>query len=499
VTATGAALAACAPLAPAPAVQPTAAPPEAAPPLAKKYEGITLSAAGMSWLWENTKPLYESFIEETGIKLEIATFGQQEITDKLMQAVATGIYFADVLGIESNVTPDIWGAGACLPVPDDLLYDPEMDWDDVLPVYREKILAWEGKIYGMPFDGDTHHLVFLHTLLDDADNQAKFRAKYGYDLDPDRGPKTWQEHRDYAEFFTGWDWNKNGKADDYGFAHMMKRGDTGFWGFISRSTAYAKHPQDPGFFFDLETGEPRINSPAFVRALTEWREEMQFGPAGMLSYGWGEVIQATRAGQVAMNVGWDGIATDGEGSNVKGMASFTVLPGSTEVYNAKEQAWESMSEVGYAPYLAFGGWLISVAKGTKHPDAAFALAKHFTKKESALKFAFEGYRNPIRKSEISDPRPWMESKLKMSERSAKTYVRALNETMTHPNLVLDLRVPGWTQYRDAVELAVSKALSDEASPQAALDEAAETWKAITDRLGGPEKQLQYYKLHLGVE
>jgi multiple sugar transport system substrate-binding protein len=464
----------------------------------RRFEGQTLSVAGMSWMWEATQPLYEQFLDETGIQLEMATFQQQEITDKLMQAVATNTYFADLLGIESNVSADVWGAGACLEVPDEIISDPAMDWDDVLPVYRDKILSWEGKVYGMPFDGDTHHLMFLHTILDDADNQQNFQAKYGYAIDTDRGPHTWDEHRDYAEFFTGWDWNGDGEPN-YGFAHMMKRGDTAFWGFISRSTAYAKHPDDPGFFFDLDTGEPRINSPAFVRALTEWKDELQFGPPGMLSYGWGEVIQATTAGRCAMNVGWDGVATYGEGSQIKGQASFSVLPGSYEVYNAKEGSWENRPDINYAPYLAFGGWLISIAKGTNNPEAAFELAKFFTDKEHGNRFAFEGYRNPIRVSEVADPTPWMEGRLQFTERSAKTYIRALNETMTHPNLVLDLRMPGWTQYRDAVELAVSKGLAGEAEPQAALDEAAETWKAVMDRLGGADKQLQYYKIHLGVE
>lgn len=412
-----------------------------------------------------------------------------------MQAVASNTYFADLLAVLSNDSDDVWGADLCLPVPDDILNDPEMAWDDVLPIYRQKVLTWEGKVYGMPFDGDTHHLVFLHTLLDDPDNQANFKAKYGYDFDPDRGPHTWQEHRDYAEFFTGWDWNEDGEPD-FGFGHMMKRGDTSFWGFISRSTAYAKHPDDPGFFFDLDSGEPRINSPAFVRALTEWTDELQFGPPGMLSYGWGDVIQAAQANRIAMNVGWDGIAMYGEGSKAKGQASFTILPGSYEVYNAKTQQWEEMSDINYAPYLAAGGWQISVAKGVKYPEAAWELAKHFTNKEMGNRFCFEGYRNPIRVSEVTDPKPWMEGRLQMTQRSADTYIRALNETMSHPNLVLDLRLPGWTQYRDAVELAVSKGLAGEADPQVALDEAAEAWKAITERLGGSEKQMRFYREHL---
>ncbi|HMN31468.1 MAG TPA: hypothetical protein PKE45_25185, partial [Caldilineaceae bacterium] len=180
------------------------------------------------------------------------------------------------------------------------------------------------------------------------------------------------------------------------------------------------------------------------------------------------------------------------------MASFSVLPGSYDVYNAKAGEWESRAEINYAPYLAAGGWQISVAKKSENPEAAWDLAKHFTNKEWGNRFCFEGYRNPIRSSEVTDIKPWMEGPLEFTERSATTYIRALNETMSHPNLILDLRVPGWTQYRDAVELAVSSALSEEASPQKALDDCAAAWLQITDRLGGPQKQLEFYKDFLGI-
>lgn len=63
--------------------------------------------------------------------------------------------------------------------------------------------------------------------------------------------KQWQ---DIGAFFTGWDWNEDGKTDtDYGLASMDKRGDTLWWGFNSRATAYGKHPDDPGFILDTKT------------------------------------------------------------------------------------------------------------------------------------------------------------------------------------------------------------------------------------------------------
>ena len=171
--------------------------------------------------------------------------------------------------------------------------------------------------------------------------------------------------------------------------------------------------------------------------------------------GWGDVIEASQATRVAMNVGWDGVAMHREGSLAKGKSSYSVLPGSHEVYNAGSGQWEERSEISFAPSLAFGGWEISIATGAENEEAAWALAKHFTKKEMGNTLAFEGFKNPIRISDIADTAPWIEI-AGFTERSATTYLRALNETMTHPNLVLNLRMPGWTQYRDALGIGLCR-------------------------------------------
>jgi multiple sugar transport system substrate-binding protein len=71
--------------------------------------------------------------------------------------------------------------------------------------------------------------------------------------------------------------------------------------------------------------------------------------------------------------------------------------------------------------------------------------------------------------------------------------------MDNPNTIWDLRIPGWTQYRDALELGVSKGLAGEAPPQAALDEAAQNFTQITNRLGGPKKQMENYKAAIGAK
>lgn len=464
----------------------------------KKYEGVALKYAALASMGQGVEKILSPWLEETGLKLDRGQFEQQEITDKLMQSMATNTHLADVVQFEANSAGDIMGNGFLLEVPKDI--QQRLDWDDIAPAYRDRLLTWAGKTYAAPFDGDTHHLVFRRDLAEDAANQQKFKAKYGYDLSPKTGPLTWDEHKNWAEFFTGWDWNKNGKDDDFGFAHMTLRKNTAYWGFVSRVSSLAKHPEDPGFFFDIETGDPRINNPAWVRALTEWKEELsKWAPKGVLAYGWGEVIQAFTAGQVAMNIGWDGAVSNRADSAAKNKDGYNILPGSKEVYNAKAKKWETMASPNYAPYMAFGGWMMAVPRTTKIPEVAWDMIVQVTNREQSNKMAFAGISiNPVRTGQL-DPKGWVEGPLKFDQVAAEQYTSALKRTMDNPNTIWDLRIPGWTQYRDAVELAVSKALAGEAAAQAALDEAVQTFGQITTRLGGPRKQMEYYRAAVGAK
>lgn len=468
--------------------------------LRKQYQGVVIKYIGLGSMGAMVERFAQPWFEQTGARMDRGEFGQQEIEEKILQAMATDSYLGDLVQFNSPSSGDVMGGGWLLPVPDAIKQKVEMD--DVLPLFRDKILSWNGVQYALPYDGDKHYMAYRGDLAANPDNQVKFKEKFGYDLDP-KGPKTWQEHRNWAEFFTGWDWDTSVRGQKAGFSHMMKRKDTLWWGFCSRASAYAKHPEDPSFLFDVETFAPRINSPAFVRALTEWKEEAEkWGITGVLQHGWGEVLQAWGGGRVAMCLGWSDhgtIANDETQSVIKGKDRYAITPGSKEVYNAKTGAWENFPEISYAPFIAFGGWVLAVPKSSRQVEAAWDLAAFISGKETSLKMtagAATGC-NPLRYSHM-DPDVWVNGDLHFSRESAESYLAAEKATIEHPNAVLDLRIPGFTQYRDAGELAFAQALAGELPVQQALDECAKAWDQITERLGGREKQLVYYKAAVGV-
>ncbi|MEM7539841.1 MAG: twin-arginine translocation signal domain-containing protein [Chloroflexota bacterium] len=485
------ALAACA--APAPPSGGGAAPNE---------EPVTIRYAGLEGMGARVEEFLAPWVEEQGYLWERGSFGQQELTDKVMQSVATNTYLADVFQFPSNARADVIAANALMAVPEEV--QDAVDWDDILPNIIGT-LSWEGVPYALPYDGDIHYYAFRKDLFADEEINTRFKETYGYDLDPENGAMTWQEWRHIGEFFTGWDYNGNGEDDDFGLACMTKRGDTAWWGFHSRATAYAKHPDDDGYFIDTDTGEARINNPGFVRALEEWVEENQkWAPPGGTNYGYGDSANAAISGRAVQTYSWDAVtqSSDPDMSTIKGLQGYNILPGSHEVYNSKSGEWDTFEEPSHAPFHAFGGWVIAVsAMVTDEPakiGPVWDLVTHLTKPESGLWFVTNHTgASPYRFSQFAAVDEFANGPLDLGEEVALDYLNAAQETLDHPNAVTDLAFPGWVQYRDALELAVAKAMAEEMPAQQALDEAAAAFNEISDRMGGLKSQADIYLRTLG--
>lgn len=465
-------------------------------------EPVTIRYAGLEGMGASVEAFVAPWLEEKGYQWERGSFGQQELTDKIMQSVATGTYLADVFQFPSNARADVIAANALMEVPEEV--QDAIDFDDIIPSIV-RTLSWEGKVYALPYDGDIHYYAFRKDLFANPEINERFNTTYGYDLNPEDGAQTWDEWRQIAEFFTGWDWNENGEEDDFGIACMTKRGDTAWWGFHSRATAYAKHPDDPGYFIDTETGEARINNPGFVRALTEWVEENQkWAPPGGANYTYGDSINAVIGGRAVSTYSWDAVttSTDPEMSIIKGLQGYNILPGSYEVYNAKAGEWESFAEPSHAPFHAFGGWVIAVSAMVKDEQAKMGpvwdMVTELTKPESGLWFVTNRTgASPYRFSQMQNVDAFADGPLGLGVETAQDYLMAAQATLDHPNAVTDLAFPGWVQYRDALELAVAKAMADEMSPQAALDEAAASFNEISERMGGLQSQADIYLRTMG--
>jgi multiple sugar transport system substrate-binding protein len=175
----------------------------------------------------------EAFEARTGAKVRGLTPGWNETIEKIDQSLKSPDENFDIYVAISMWSGTLLGGNHIESVPEEI--KRKVDWEDVLPIYRNTVLSWNKVAYGLPYDGDCINLYYRKDLFANPDYRARFRKRHGYDLAP---PATWREYRDIAEFFTGWDWSGDGKPD-YGIAGNRVKGDISMLQFFAQAAAFA--------------------------------------------------------------------------------------------------------------------------------------------------------------------------------------------------------------------------------------------------------------------
>ncbi len=431
----------------------------------------------------------EPFQQRTGAKVRVVTPSWNDTIKKINQSLVDPNLNYDIYVVIALWNGTLLGGNHIEPVPQ---WAKELiDWDDVLPIYRNNILSWGGVAYGLPYDGDCVNLYYRKDIFEQPENRKRFQQRYGYPLGV---PKTWAQYRDIAEFFTGWDWDKDGEIE-YGISGARVRGDVSLLQFFAHAAAYAKHPEQKAYYFDPDTMKARINSPGFVRALTEWVEVMRFGPPGMASFAGHDVRNNFAAGNVAMAMDWADLgifAVNSPVSIVQDKVGYAQIPGANEVFNPATEKWEQrFNQVSSIS----GNWMFLVNKNSKHKQLAFEFAAHMTSPDLTKELtATSGNAvNPSRYSHFNDPASWQKGGF--STESADSYLKEITKSLSNPNVVWDITIPGATEYYQALDECVHMAVLGKLQPQQALDLAAVRWEEITDRLGRA-KQIDAHRASL---
>jgi multiple sugar transport system substrate-binding protein len=365
------------------------------------------------------------------------------------------------------------------------------DWEDIHPVYRERLMVWDGKVLSQTMDGDLHATTYRIDLFEDPKEREAFKAKHGYDLAP---PKVWKEYLDIAEFFT------RPEQGLWGTAEAFRRGGQQFWFLFSHAAGYTNHPDHPGsMFFDPDTMDAQLNNPGWVRALEEYVRTSKLAPPNALNFSFGEVNAAMAGGQVAMSIGWGDtgvIAADPKQSKIPGKVGSAELPSSTEVYNYKTKQWDKFDQPVDTSFMAFGGWQIAVPQASDNQEAAWSFVQTLSSPAVSGKATVTGGSgvNPYRLSHVQNLDLW---KNLFSEREAKEYLGAQLASMDAKNVALDIRLAGYFSYTEVLEIELSKALAGQVTAQAALDTVASEWNRLTDEFGR-DQQLAAYRASMGL-
>lgn len=459
----------------------------------KRFDGVEITVGVMAApaIGNPAKAHALTWENATGGKVRIVEYPFDVLFEKFMQGLTSKEPVFDVIFFAPQWAGDFFEYLAELP--DDLLQDESLD--DILPIYRDRLMKWEGKTISVTVDGDLYTGYYRKDLFEDARNRADFKARFGYDLGP---PETWRRYRDIASFFNG------RKGPDgrilSGATEPFAVGSQEFGDIFSRAAVYTNPPDAVGGqFFSPDTMKAQINNPGWQRAIQDYVEILKYCPEGSLDYGILETRRAFVRGDAALTLDWGDtgqLAVDPAKSAVVGKVGCFVLPGANAAWDYKRGVWENHERSHRVSFLAFGGWVGGVPKNSKHRNAAWDFILWYGNPENSLHDVVSSDTgiNPYRYSHFTNIDAWTTSYPRIF---AMEYLDVVRISLESPHVALDLRLPGANEYVTALERQIRRVLTEGASVEDALDLAAADWEKITDRLGR-SRQLAIYRASMGL-
>lgn len=360
-----------------------------------------------------------------------------------------------------------------------------LDW--VMPAYREFYTKWNGDTVGVMLDGDIHILHYRKQHFANPELQAKFSQRFQRELDV---PTTWHEFLDCTQFFT----EELSSQGIYGTSMVVNPPNFG-WGFWMDIAASA------GVNYFDENMNPVINQGKAAETLDMYREIIKFGPPGAEAMDIGTTIQRWQSGSDVMSVWWIDLA------------EFTVQQQGVELAEDQGAAivpgWPM--DDGSVQHRALSLWCRTASIPRNLPqdvkDAAFYFIYRMSHPDYSDRIVADPFcgSDPFGKSHYTDaaaqmyiepnPQRGTNDIYPVNDGIFKTFERARNHLdaglanveVGYPQFFWE----GAPEYADALGRNISKAISGELTSQQALDEAAEEWVQIAQRLGLDSQKAQY--------
>jgi multiple sugar transport system substrate-binding protein len=466
-----------------------------------EFKGVELSFMGLNNQNVHNvlfRGLSKAWATYTGATISWIDLAQADYNARLQQSIATGTVDFDVIEMGAPFEGDVCGKGLASVMPDWVA--KQIDMDDYVNYLKAPVGTWNGKTYRISCDGDCHNFNYRGDVFADkglADEWKKAGGEGDWAV-----PNTWQKVNAVTKFLKG---KKLGGQDLYGYLDPCKGwGGFAFYFLGSRATAYAKHPDDKAWLFDVDTMKPRVNNPAWVRAIQDVLDCIPSEPGDQLNADPGTTgFQQFLAGTGSMLAWWGDIGTNvytNDSSTIQGKAAFSILPGSPDVYNAKTGKWDTLaSGPNFAPNMAYLGWgiyvMARVDADAKKQKAAWSLAAHLGGKDISLWCAaYPSGFQPYRQSNFHVPE-WVAAGY--DEAFITSYLKSEADSYNHPNAAIEPRIPGIFQYYSEAEDILAQIYAGKMKAQEGADAIAAAWEKRTDQLGR-DNQIKLYKASLGM-
>jgi multiple sugar transport system substrate-binding protein len=441
------------------------------------------------------RPLSRAWEEFTGATVRWIDVPQEEMFSKVQQGVATGEIEFDVMEGAAPWEGDILGYGLASAMPD--WVKGQVELQDYVRLLQAPVGTWNDVIFRVSIDGDCHSFNYRNDVFSNAALAEDWITSGG---EGDwRVPNSWRQVQAQTQFLSGKRIDGN---DIYGYLDAVKpAGGFGWYFFASRASAYAKHPSSPAWLFDPETMTPYVNNAAFVRALQDIVDAIGAEPTDQIDADYLTILGQFLGGVGAMSAWWGDLGKTPRTHDTpvpREAMSFSILPGSPEVYNNERGEWDRIGEnqLNFAPNEAFIGWGLYVMEKAKErgvAEAAWDLAAHLGGKNLSVWTAVypSGFQ-PYRDSHF-DAAYWVDAGY--PSEFAEAYLTSQSKSYNHPNGAIEPRIPAIFDYYIAAEDEVALAVAGDKTAQEALDSAAARWDEITDR-NGRETQIALYQAAL---
>lgn len=438
----------------------------------------------------------EEFKEMTGAEIRVAEVPFAELFQKILTDWATGTNSIDVGVFASGWGVELVSADLVENLDPYIANDDLIDLEDIAPYFRDFNQKVKGSTYFITLDGDFQMLYYRTDVLESAG------------LEP---PNTWEEYLDVASKIHGMDMNGDGEAD-YGSCIFKKRNAQSYFAVqsVAASRVQTKGTSE-GIYFDPATMKPKINNAAWAKAFELYKATGEYGPPDELNHDIGDTRALAIGGRCGLMIDWGDIGplSIEEGSKINDKVGAIIMPGSMEALDVETGELVTCDDnacpyhvggINYAPFAAFGGWTAAISNSSddKVKQAAYDFLSYMNQAAQSnvdVTMGWTGY-NPYRNSQLNNTEAWVEAGF--SQTAAENYLSAIKESLNHPNMASDFRIPGAAQYTGVVlDRELARYLADEITVEQALANIEEAWEEITDDFGR-EEQAEIYALSLGI-
>jgi multiple sugar transport system substrate-binding protein len=337
----------------------------------KRFEGESLNLLIIQPHVVTGRKVAADFEAATGAKVNVTAVPYDQVGVKATLDVQSGANQFDVIDYWYTYKGQLADDGIIVDVTDWIERDKaEIRTDDLLPRIYDTYTLYNGRRYGLPYDGDSHLLFYNKEIFD----------RHGLNA-----PATWDEYTENAKVIT----EAEGKNGIYGAAILGAKIPVIIIStFANRLTGF-------GGDFLRPDGSSALDGDAAVAAARSLLASAPWALPTPLETRFEEGLPAFLGGKAAQIEFWTdlgGYAQDPKGSKIVDKWDVARIP---------------VGGVNKTPRLAFNaGFAFAVTTGSKKKEIAWELIKFATSPqyhEALLTLTGSGI-DPFRKSGLTSPR-----------------------------------------------------------------------------------------------